>query len=167
MSEDGKSQEHELVQEIINPSSVPMFTKSDFIDTSQFNVDLCFNLDFSMLKAILSYLLESDKTHRQFRKDIVFRMDILKNRVDQLVLENESRKKEHEQFKNFREEIRETLERDRSRYELTDKRLGKLETQLTELDNFMLSNTFGQNVANKDELLKLISSKAERSMDDK
>jgi hypothetical protein len=120
-----------------------------------------------MLKTILSYLLDSDKTHRQFRQDIAFRIDVLKNRVDQLVLENESRKKEHERFKNFREEMRETLERDRSRYELTDKRLGKLETQLTELDNFMLSNTFGQNVANKDELLKLISSKAERSMDDK
>ena len=156
-----------MVHEIVNNANLSMFTKSDFIDTSQFNVDLCFSLDFSMLKTILAYLLESDKTHRQFRQDIVFRIDILKNRVDQLVLENESRKKEHELFKSFREEILETLERDKSRYELTDRRQDKLENQLTELDNFMLTNTFGQNVGNRDELLKLISSKAERSMDDK
>lgn len=91
-----------------------------------------------MLKSVLSYLLTNQQNGLSSQKDVTFRIDILKNRVDQLVVENESRKKEIEVLKEFKNEVMEVLDKNKLKNMVVDQRMGKVENGLGDLEKCIL-----------------------------
>ena len=90
MSEDGKSYENEYVNEVIKLTEPGLSNDSYF--KPRFNVDWWISFDINMLKEILNHLLENERIMKEFRNDMTFRADILKNRVDQLVIDGDIHK---------------------------------------------------------------------------
>ena len=66
--------------------------KSSFNQNQGFNLDNIISFDFGVLKTILVQLLNNQDQKDHFKADSKFRIDILKNRVDQLVVENDQKK---------------------------------------------------------------------------
>ena len=119
-----------------------------------------------MLKEILNHLLENERTMKEFREDLNFRADILKNRVDQLVVNEDIHKNHIYDLLAFKAQTKETLDRTKGKETLTDTRINNCEEGINDL-NRCLSGVDPRSSIDKDELLKLLANKAERDMDDK
>jgi hypothetical protein len=72
--------------------------KSSYVANSGFDIDHVIAVDFSMLKSILGHLLTKDAKRDEASSAADFKIEILKNRVDQLVVDKTANKKEIEEL---------------------------------------------------------------------
>jgi len=120
-----------------------------------------------MLKSILTHLLQNSNENENYRRDTDFRLEVLKNRVDQLCIENSQQKKQVETINKFRETTKEVFEDSRKKDDFLKRQISKMEENMTDIDKYIMSSSEDPTGGNKEGLLKLISSKAEHKLNDK
>ena len=72
--------------------------KSSYVSNLGFDIDQVIAVDFSMLKSILGHLLTKDARRDELTSDVDFKIEILRNRVDQLVVDKTANTKEIEEL---------------------------------------------------------------------
>lgn len=143
--------------------------KSSFSPDLGFDIDRIISIDFSMLRSILIQLLNKESQRDQFKSDMEFRIEILKNRIDQLTGDNAVHKREIEELKVSKQTTEEKIQKSNINLSVTVKRVEKTETDIKDLDNYICSNNLSSGPGNVDreELLKLLASKANRDINEK
>lgn len=111
--------------------------KSSFAPDLGFDIDRIISIDFSMLRSILIQLLNKESQRDQFKSDMEFRIEILKNRIDQLTGDNAVNKREIEELKVSKQTTEEKIERNKINLNVTVKRVEKTETDIKDLDNYI------------------------------
>ncbi|CAI2363912.1 unnamed protein product [Moneuplotes crassus] len=171
MSESGLKENQEFLDNIMNSQedakSIDHGKSFAMEPTHEYDLDKVISLDFGILKRILMQLLNEKQQRDNFKADAAFRIDILKNRVDQLVCENEDRKKECTELIEFKNSAADLLEKSKINDKVLEKSIESTNAKVAQMEQYLKTTAAATGGLNKDEFIKLLASKAEKDIDEK